>query len=105
MNLVYSWHANKAEKGEMINLFAIRILFVFAQLYVAMLLVDQAIVALKTMAKLPADHYELNFYKGKLASAIYYVNNILPNTATLAGVIKNADTSVLDVPEDILIIN
>ena len=79
MNLVYEWQANKDEKGQLINLYAIRILFVFAQLYVAMLLVSQAMVALQAMAKLPAGHYEMNFYEGKLASARYYVHNVLPN--------------------------
>jgi len=103
--LLEAWRANKEEKGELINLFAIRTLFIFAQLYVAMCLVDQALVAQKTMAQLPEDHYDMNFYLGKVASARYYVNNSLPNVFTLAEVIKAADTSVLEVPEDALVIN
>lgn len=103
--LLEAWRANKEEKGELINLFAIRTLFIFAQLYVAMCLVDQALVAQKTMAQLPADHYDMNFYLGKVASARYYVKNSLPNVFTLAEVIKTADTSVLEVPEDALVIN
>jgi hypothetical protein len=102
---IAAWQANKAEKGELVNLYAIRTLFVFAQLYVAVCLLDQAIIAKKTMAELPGDHFELNFYKGKVASAVYYVNNSLPNVFTLAQVIKNADTSVLEVPEEVLIVN
>mgnify|MGYP000943095327 FL=1 len=103
--LLEAWRANKEEKGELINLFAIRTLFIFAQLYVAMCLVDQALVAQKTIAQLPADHYDMNFYLGKVASARYYVKNSLPNVFTLAEVIKTADTSVLEVPEDALVIN
>jgi len=103
--LLEAWRANKEEKGELINLFAIRTLFIFAQLYVAMCLVDQALVVQKTMAQLPADHYDMNFYLGKVASARYYVKNSLPNVFTLAEVIKTADTSVLEVPEDALVIN
>ncbi|PKM76444.1 MAG: acyl-CoA dehydrogenase [Firmicutes bacterium HGW-Firmicutes-15] len=103
--LIMSWQANKAEKGELINLYAIRTLFIFAQLYVAMCLLDQAIVANKIIAGLPADHFDLNFYKGKVASARYYVNNSLPNVFTLAQVIKNADTTVLEVPEEVLIVS
>jgi len=102
---IASWQANKGEKGELVNLYAIRTLFVFAQLYVAMCLMDQAIVASKTMAGLADDHFDLNFYKGKVASARYYVNNSLPNVFTLTQVIKNADTSVLEVPEEVLIVS
>ncbi len=102
---IASWQANKAEQGELVNIYAIRTLFVFAQLYVAMCLMDQAITANKTIAGLPADHFDLNFYKGKVASARYYVNNSLPNVFTLTQVIKNADTSVLEVPEEVLIVN
>ncbi len=100
---IASWQADK--KGEYVNLYAIRTLFVFAQLYVAMCLMEQAIVASKTIAGLPDDHFDLNFYKGKVASARYYVNNSLPNVFTLALVIKNADTSVLEVPEEVLIVS
>ncbi len=100
---IASWQADK--KGEYVNLYAIRTLFVFAQLYVAMCLLDQAVVANKTIAGLPADHFDLNFYKGKVASARYYVNNSLPNVFTLTQVIKNADTTVLEIPEEVLIVN
>jgi alkylation response protein AidB-like acyl-CoA dehydrogenase len=100
---IASWQADK--KGEYVNLYAIRALFVFAQLYVAMCLMDQAIVASKTMVGLADDHFDLNFYKGKVASARYYVNNSLPNVFTLTQVIKNADTSVLEVPEEVLIVS
>jgi len=103
--LIMSWQANKAEKGELINLYAIRTLFIFAQLYVAMCLVDQAVIANNIIAGLPADHYDLNFYKGKVASARYYVNNSLPNVFTLAQVIQNSDTTVLEVPEEVLIVS
>lgn len=103
--IIYAWQAEKGEKGELVNLYAIRTLFVFAQLYVAMCLIEQAIISIRTLAGLPTDHFEVNFYKGKIASAKYYVNNSLPNVFTLAGIIKNADTSVLEVPEDILIVS
>src|SRR5665647_2699905 len=100
-----SWQANKAEKSELTNLYAIRTLFVFSQIYVAMCLMEQAIVASKVMAGLSADHFDLNFYKGKVASARYYVNNSLPNLFTLTQVIKNADTTALEIPEEVLIVS
>lgn len=104
-NTIESWRAEKDTKGELINLYAIRTLFVFSQLYVAACLAEQAIVAIKTIDGIPADHYDLDFYKGKVASARYYINDILPNVFTLAGIIKNADTTVLEVPEEALIVN
>jgi hypothetical protein len=100
---ITSWQADK--KGQYVNLYAIRTLFVFAQLYVAMCLMEQAIVASRTIAGLPDDHFDLNFYKGKVASARYYVNNSLPNVFTLTQVIISADTTVLEVPEEVLIVN
>lgn len=100
-----SWQADKEEKRELINLYALRTLFVFAQLYVAMCLMDQAVVASKSLAGLSDDHFDRKFYKGKVASARYYVNNSLPNVFTIAGIIKNADDTVLEVPEEVLIVN
>lgn len=105
MNLYYSWHANQAEKEELINIYAIRTLFIFAQLYVAMCLLDQALCVQKIMAVLPVDHFDMNFYKGKIASAQYYVNNILPNVFVLTEIIKNADTTVLEIPEEALVVS
>ena len=102
---IASWQANKSEEGALVNLYAVRTLFVFAQLYVGMCLMDQAIVASKTIAGLDEDHFDLNFYKGKVASARYYVRNSLPNVFTLAQIIKNADTTVLEVPEEVLIVS
>lgn len=99
------WGQNKAEKGELINLYAIRTLFVFSQMYVAMCLLEQAMIAIKTLNELPADHFELSFYQGKIAGAQYYAKNVLPNVFTLAGVIKNADATALEVPEEALVIS
>ncbi|NLU49913.1 MAG: acyl-CoA dehydrogenase [Syntrophomonadaceae bacterium] len=104
-NLYDSWYANKAEKGELIPLYAIRALFVCAQVQVAQCLLEQALIAAKKVAELPGDHYDLNFYKGKVASAKYYANNVLPNVFTLTEVIRNADSSVLECPEEALVIN
>ncbi|KGK85479.1 acyl-CoA dehydrogenase [Desulfosporosinus sp. HMP52] len=100
-----SWQEDKEDKRELINLYAIRTLFVFAQLFVAMCLMDQAVVASKSLAGLNADHFDFNYFKGKVASARYYVNNSLPNVFTIAEIIKNADDTVLEVPEEVLIVS
>ena len=103
MNLYYEWHA--AQKEDLINLFAIRTLFVFAKMFVAVCLLDQALCAQKAMEGLPADHYDMEFYKGKVLSARYYINNILPQQFVLAEIIRNTDTSVLEISEEALVVN
>ncbi|MGE5543357.1 MAG: acyl-CoA dehydrogenase, partial [Bacillota bacterium] len=52
--------------------YARRILTATAQLYCGYLLLDQAKLALKRMAELGKDHYDYNFYLGKVFSARYY---------------------------------
>lgn len=102
-NLYDSWHLNKMD--ELIGLYAIRTLFVCAQVQVAECLLEQALIAQKQLAELPADHFDINFYKGKVASAKYYCNNIIPNVFTLSEIIKNADISSQECPEECLIVN
>ncbi|MDR1617228.1 MAG: acyl-CoA dehydrogenase [Syntrophomonadaceae bacterium] len=105
MNLVYSWHANKAEKGKFLNLYAIKILMVFSELYVANCLLDQAVTAQNTIKNLPPDHYDLKFYKGKVQSARYYVNTYLSATIAAVEDIKSEDTSVFDIDEEVLVVS
>lgn len=100
-----SCYENFNEKKELIPLYALRTLFVCSQVQVAECLIEQALIAHKRINELPEDHYDINYYKGKIASAKYYVNNILPNAIMLTTIIKDADQSVLDCPEDALIVN
>ncbi len=78
-------------KRQLIPLYAIRALFVFAQVYVAMCLMDQALIAAKKVAGLKAGDADYNFYSGKIASARYYFNNILPGTSAIAALIKSEE--------------
>jgi alkylation response protein AidB-like acyl-CoA dehydrogenase len=98
-----SWYATNDR--DLISLYAIRALFVCSQVQVATCLLEQALVAQKKIAELPGDHYDINFYKGKVSSAKYYCNNILPNVFTLTEIIKNSDVTVQECPEEALIIN
>ena len=97
------WQLNKMD--ELIGLYAIRALFVCAQLEVAECLLEQALIAQNRIAQLSADHFDFNFYKGKVACAKYYANNILPNVLILTEIIKNADLSSQECPEESLIVN
>ena len=97
-----SWYANMDTKRELIPLFAQRALFVFAEVYVAMCLLDQALVAAGKSAGLKPGEGDYTFYAGKIASARYYANNILPNVSMLASLIKSEEDSVLTCPAEAL---
>ena len=97
-----SWYANMETKRQLIPLYAIRALFVFAQVYVAMCLLEQALVANKN--KVGANSVETAFYEGKISAARYYANNILPQSCMTTELIKSEDDSVLTVPEEGLLV-
>ncbi|MDR1160148.1 MAG: acyl-CoA dehydrogenase [Syntrophomonadaceae bacterium] len=88
----------KQGRVEMIPLFSRRILTATAQLYAGSLILDQALIADKRVQELGPDHYDNDFYSGKVASARYYLCNVVPNVMALAGIVESADTSVIDVP-------
>ena len=66
-------------KAQLMAVYARRILTATSQLYCGYLLLDQARIALKRMAELGKDHYDYNFYLGKVMSARWYLNNAVPN--------------------------
>lgn len=94
--------AMQAYKNEnrpaMIPLYSRRILTVTAQLYAGSLLLDQALLAAKRVKELGPNHYDYPFYAGKAAAAKYYLNNVVPNVMATAGIIKNGDTSAINIP-------
>ena len=91
----------KSGKLGLMAVYARRILTATAQLYCGYLLLDQALVAKKKIAELGSDHFDYNFYLGKVISARYYLNNAVPNVWHVADLIKIGDTSVLDAPLEI----
>jgi alkylation response protein AidB-like acyl-CoA dehydrogenase len=99
------WYNNFEAKRQLIPLYAIRALFVCAQVYVAQCLMEQALIATKKLADVKEGESDFNFYKGKIAAARYYVNNILPNAAMTAELIRSEEDSVLTCPEESLVIN
>lgn len=92
-----SW---KATRPELTPLFATRILHATAMVKCGQLLLDQGLVAAKKLAELGEDHYDANFYKGKIASAKFYVMNVVPNVFGIDKAMKAADTSAIDLPEE-----
>lgn len=86
------------KKFSMMPLYARRILTATSQLYGGYLILDQALVAARKAAELGPDHYDYNFYQGKIASARYYLMNVVPNVETIARIVKDGDRSALEVP-------
>ncbi|HPI92565.1 MAG TPA: acyl-CoA dehydrogenase [Deltaproteobacteria bacterium] len=86
-------------KFSMIGFYATRILHATGYLYGAKLLLEMALIAQKKIDELGAEHFEYPFYAGKVASAKFFCHNILPVTGNILRVIKEGDTSVMDVPE------
>jgi len=104
-NIYRTWYAEIDTKRQLIPLYAMKALFVFAEVYVAMCLLDQALIAAAKAASLKPGEGDKTFYQGKMASARYYANNILPNVSLLASLIKSEEDSVLTCPEEALVVN
>ncbi|MCX7983137.1 MAG: acyl-CoA dehydrogenase [Syntrophales bacterium] len=96
------WYANMKEKRPLIPLYAMKALFVYAQVYVAYCLLEQALIAAKKLAS--CDDYDRVYYEGKVATARYYANNILPQAFLTTEMIRNEDDTVISCPEEALIV-
>lgn len=91
-------------KIQLMPTYATRILHATAKLYCAYCLLDQALLCSKKIAELGEDHFDYAFYKGKIEATKYYVRNIVPEIFTTFKVVKAADTSIMDVPEESFLI-
>ena len=69
----------------------------------ARLLLEQALIAEKQMQELGADHYDYGFYQGKVMTAKFFARNILPEVSFVLTVIKDGDTSALDIEQSSLL--
>ncbi len=87
-------------KTSLLPLYARRVLTATSQLYAGYCILDQAMLANKKAAEVGAEHFDYNFYVGKVAAARYYVKNIVPNIAAITSVVKEADFSALEVPAE-----
>lgn len=86
-----------ANNIRMIPLYSTRFLKVTAELYCGCLLMQQALAAQRKLAE---GSSEQTFYEGKVQSARFYVRNIVPDVAALTQIIKESDTSAMDIPEE-----
>ena len=88
---------------QMRQLFATRTMHSGARVYCGKLMLSQAILAAKKLAELGDDHYDADFYKGKIASAKFYIMNHVTDVFAFEKAMKAGDRSAIDVPEAALI--
>jgi hypothetical protein len=56
------------------------------------------------MSGLAGGHPDHAYYSGKIAAARYFAFNILPGVFVLKDIIKNADQSAIECPEEAFLI-
>jgi len=86
----------------MAPLYSTRILHATAMMYCAALIMDQGLLAARKLAEVGEDHFDANYYKGKIASAKFYVMNELPQIFSIRRIFAAGDTTALDIPEEAL---
>ena len=79
---------------------ATRYLHAFGEIVIARELIEQAAIAAEKMEGLAEDSLDRAFYNGKVHSARFFVNNVLPGVEMKAKVIRNMDRSCIEIPEN-----
>jgi len=87
-----------AGKIDMMPLYARRILTASSIVYGAWCILDQAMIAKKRAEEVGPEHYDYDFYTGKVYSARYYLYNVVPQVWTIADIVKEGDASALEIP-------
>ncbi|HBV98502.1 MAG: acyl-CoA dehydrogenase [Peptococcaceae bacterium BICA1-7] len=87
---------------KIVPLYSTRILRATALLWGGSLLLEQAGVALERIKELGEGHYDYNFYLGKVKTAQFYIRNIVPEIFNIAEVVRDSDTSAVEIPEEAL---
>jgi alkylation response protein AidB-like acyl-CoA dehydrogenase len=77
-----------------------RFLQMMSELTVGWLLLDAAVIALDAQKKLDKSHPDWAFYEGKKAAAKYWASNVLAGVPTLGEILRAADKSPLEIPND-----
>ncbi|MEN6463084.1 MAG: acyl-CoA dehydrogenase [Syntrophomonas sp.] len=88
-----------SSKPQMKQLFATRTLHAAARIYCGKLMLDQGLIAANKLAELGDDHFDANFYKGKIASAKFYVMNVVPEIFGYEQAMMAGDTTAIDMDE------
>jgi hypothetical protein len=93
-----SW-AGSGQFGN-VPLTSTRFLQIMSELTVGWLLLDASVIALEAQKKLSKTHPDWAFYEGKKYSAIYWAQNVLAGVPALAEIIRSADKSPSEIPNE-----
>lgn len=88
----------------MIQTYSTRILHATGKLWAGKLLLEMAVIAQQKIDELGKDHFDYAFYAGKVASARFFIKNIIPEIGAVIDILKNADTTCMEVPEEIFFV-
>ncbi|KUG05221.1 acyl-coa dehydrogenase [hydrocarbon metagenome] len=85
---------------QMKQLFTTRTMHAGARVYCGKLMLDQALLAARKLAELGEDHFDANFYKGKIATAKFYIMNHVPEIFGYHKAMKAGNRSAIDIAEE-----
>ena len=80
-----------------VGLASVRFLLAVGDLIIGWRLLVQANVAHAALGE--SSKGDEAFYQGKIATATFFAANMLPNLATLRGIIENLDDEIMSLPE------
>ena len=87
-----------AGKIYLMPLYASRFLNASSIVYGAWCILEQAMIAQKRAEEVGKEHYDYDFYIGKVYSAKYYISNVVPQVWSIAEIVKEGDDSALEIP-------
>lgn len=88
-------------REDLVKFYAQRVLHATGKLICAKLLLEMALIAQQKTEELGKDHFDYNFYDGKVASARFFTRNILPEITALIPILSEADATAMEVNEAI----
>jgi alkylation response protein AidB-like acyl-CoA dehydrogenase len=90
--------AERPEEIYKVGLASVRFLLAVGDLLIGWRLLVQANVAHAALSANPSQADEA-FYQGKVATAVFFAANMLPNISGLRGIIENLDDEIMRLPE------
>ncbi len=97
MDLNAEWSVNNKQ---MKQLYATRMLHAGTKIICGKMMLDQGVLAARKLAELGEDHFDANFYKSKIATAKFFVMNVVPEVFSTLKAMQNPDTSCIDLAEE-----
>ncbi len=90
----------KGRNPDLVPLSCVRFLDCCGDLAIAHLLAEQAVIARRKLEGLPGDHPDHHFYRGKIATASFFIMNVLPNIFGRFKAVELEDTSAISISDE-----